>query len=170
MGRVYLFRGISASGKTAITDKLSREMKINIIRKDDIFDEIHAHISDHKLINSITYDVVAKLIQTQIDNHNDCLVDVGLPDKGNYENFISKIHFNNCELVSFLCICSDKQEWIRRIEERMQNPLPHQSYKGHKDLLRHYERCDLSPVENEFILDSVENLNILYEKITSYVI
>lgn len=165
MGRIYLFRGMPACGKTTITDLLSQEMNINIIRKDDIFDKVYEYLSDRKSINILTYNIMSSLLQTQINNNIDCIIDSGLTTKSSYREFIKKIDLKNSELVLFLCICSDKQEWKSRVEQRVKNPLPHQPYKGFDELISSYNENELGCLNNETILDSSEKLPILFEKV-----
>lgn len=164
MGMIYLFRGMPACGKTTITNLLSQDMNINVIRKDDIFDKVYECLSDRKSINILTYNIMSSLLQTQINNNNDCIIDAGLTTKSSYYEFIKKIDLKNNKLVSFLCVCSDKQEWKSRIEQRVKNPLPHQPYKDFDELISSYNENDLGCLNNEIILDSSEKLTLLFGK------
>ncbi|EPR12211.1 hypothetical protein [Ruminiclostridium papyrosolvens] len=67
MSNIYFFRGKAATGKTTITDALSNKIKVSILRKDNIFDVISHYIDDNSINNSITYDLLAKMIQTNIN-------------------------------------------------------------------------------------------------------
>lgn len=66
--KVYMFRGKSATGKTTLTNILSQRLNIPILRKDDIFDTLSKYETDIAILNSTSYDILAKQIQTCIDN------------------------------------------------------------------------------------------------------
>lgn len=74
MSYVYFFRGKAATGKTTITNLLSNEINVSVLRKDDIFDVLSQSLKDNSQKHSISYDLLAKLIQTNIDNKTDVIV------------------------------------------------------------------------------------------------
>ncbi len=74
---------------------------------------------EHSLINSISYDVLAKIIQTNIDTNCDLIVDISLAHNSYLEQFLSKINFKDSKLYQFLCICSDNEKWKKRIEKKI---------------------------------------------------
>ncbi len=119
MSRIIIFRGKAATGKTYITDLLSKKTNIAVIRKDDIYDKISMYNLEHSLINSISYDVLAKIIQTNIDTNCDLIVDISLAHNSYLEQFLSKINFKDSKLYQFLCICSDNEKWKKRIEKKI---------------------------------------------------
>lgn len=158
MRNIIIFIGKAATGKTFITNSLSKKLNIPIIRKDDIYDSLAKYNLEHYINNSATYDILAKIIQTNIDIGNDLIVDISLAHTPYFKQFLSKIHFNNSQLYQFLCICSDKEEWNKRIEKRLVNPLPNQLFKSVQEAEENYNKLDIKPVENEIVIDSKDDI------------
>ena len=78
MSKVIIFRGKAATGKTFVTNYLSKKLNIAVIRKDDIYDSLSMYNLEHSINNSATYDIIAKIIQTNIDIGSDVIVDISL--------------------------------------------------------------------------------------------
>ena len=153
--KVYIFRGKSATGKTTLTNKLSQKLNIPILRKDDIFDTLSKYETDIAILNSASYDILAKQIQTCIDNRSDIIVDVALQHTPSLKTFLSKIDFRNSTIHRFFCDCSDDNVWFNRWRERLENPLPNQYFKSIEEIAAHYGCCEIEPIDNEIILDSI---------------
>ena len=165
MSKIIIFRGKAATGKTFITNILSKKLNIAVIRKDDIYDSLSMYNLEHSNKNGATYDIIAKIIQTNIDTGSDLIVDFSLAHNPYYEHFLSKIHFKNSRVYQFLCICSDKEEWNKRMEKRMVNPLPNQLFKSAKEAAEYYSKLNIEPLENEVVIDSVDDISVILEKI-----
>lgn len=165
MSNIIIFRGKAATGKTYITNSLSKKLNIPVIRKDDIYNTLSMYNLEHSINNSATYDIIAKIIQTSIDIGSDVIVDISLAHNPYYEQFLSKIDFNNSKAYQFLCICSDKEEWNKRIEKRLVNPLPNQLFKSVQVAEEYYNKLDIKPVENEIVIDSKDDISVILEKI-----
>lgn len=165
MGDVLIFRGRAATGKTYITDILSNKLKIAVIRKDDIYNSLSTYGLEQYTINMMSYDILAKIIQTNIDINSNLIIDIGLYHNLYFKQFLSNINFKNSNLYPFLCICSDSQEWNKRIEKRFTNPLPNQTFKTVKEANKYYDNLNTEPLENEIILDSVDDISSIMEKI-----
>ncbi|AEY67125.1 AAA family ATPase [Clostridium sp. BNL1100] len=161
MSNIYFFRGKAATGKTTITDALSDKIKVSILRKDNIFDVISYYIDDNSLNNSITYDLLAKMIQTNINNCTDIIVDIGLSNTDSWNLFLSKIDFKNCRVFTFYCDCSDLDVWRNRLKDRFINPSPNQYFKTFEEVLSYYSKCKIELLEDEYYLDSLLNLEII---------
>lgn len=54
MASIYFFRGKTATGKTTITNILSKEINVAVLRKDDVFDVLSLYIGDNSNKNRIT--------------------------------------------------------------------------------------------------------------------
>lgn len=165
MSNIIIFRGKAATGKTFITNILSKKLNIPVIRKDDIYDTLSMYNLEHSINNSATYDIIAKIIQTNIDTGADLIVDISLAHTPYYEQFLSKISFKNSQVYQFLCICSDKEEWSKRIEKRLSNPLPNQLFKSAKEAEEYYNKLNTEPLENEVVIDSMDDISVILEKI-----
>ena len=165
MSNIIIFRGKAATGKTFITNYLSKKLNISVIRKDDIYDSLSMYNLEHSINNSATYDIIAKIIQTNIDIGSDVIVDISLAHNPYYEQFLSKIDFKNSKVYQFLCICSDKEEWCKRIEKRLANPLPNQLFKSAKEADEYYNKLNIEPLEKEIVIDSIDDISVILERI-----
>lgn len=165
MSTIFLFRGKAATGKTTITDLLSKGLNIAVLRKDDIYDKLSVYNLEHSVINSASYDIIAKILQTSIDTNCNMIVDISLAHKDYIEQFLSKINLKECQIRQFLCICSDNEKWKKRIEERLRNPSPNQIFKSVEEAEEHYSKFDISPLENEIIIDSSDETSAIMERV-----
>ncbi len=157
--KLYFFRGKAATGKTLISNALSKQLNISVLRKDDIFDSISLHISDNILNNNITYDLLAKQIQTNIDNGTDIIVDVGLANINSLSVFLNKIDFKSANVCKYYCECLDNKIWISRLQERLLNPLPNQFFTSVEELTEHYNNEYVKALSDETIIDSTQALS-----------
>lgn len=165
MSDILIFRGRAATGKTYITDILSNKLNIAVIRKDDIYNSLSKYGLEQYTINMMSYDILAKIIQTNIDISCNLIIDIGLYHNLYFKQFLSNINFKNSKLYPFLCICSDGQEWNKRIEKRLTNPLPNQTFKTVEEANKYYDNLNTEALENEIILDSVDDISSIIEKI-----
>ena len=163
MSNIYIFRGKAATGKTTITNRLSKEMHIPVLRKDDIYDALSIHSIEHSQKNNISYDIMAKTVQTNIELDNDLILDIALPHKLYAMNFLSKINFDDAKVYNFLCICSDDNIWRERIDKRCKNPMPHQIFADAHEAEKYYNGFDISPLDDEIIIDSIYDLDKIIE-------
>ena len=152
---IYIFRGKSATGKTTLTNMLSRKINLPVLRKDDIFDQLSKHETDIPVLNSASYDILAKQIQTCIDNQSDIIVDVALQHTPSLSEFLSKIDFEDSIIYRFFCDCGDDNIWLERWRIRLENPLPNQYFKSIDEIVEHYSKCEIEPLNDEIVLDSI---------------
>ncbi len=160
--KIYIFRGKSATGKTTLSNILSKNINTPVLRKDDIFDELHKHEKYISVLNAASYDILARQIQTSIDNGTDIIVDIALQHTPSLNTFLNKIDFKNSTVYRFFCDCSDDEIWLDRWRERLKSPLPNQYFKSIDEIKEHYGRCKIEPQKEEIILDSVLPINKLY--------
>lgn len=152
---IYIFRGKSATGKTTLTNILSKRLNIPILRKDDIFDLLSKYETDIGILNSASYDILAAQIQTCIDNQSDVIVDIALQHTPSLKTFLGKIDFKNSTVYRFFCDCSNNNIWLDRWRERLINPLPNQYFKSIDEITEHYGKCEIEPLNGEIVLDSI---------------
>lgn len=158
MSSIYFFRGKAATGKTTITDILSNKLNVSILRKDNIFDVISQYITDNSLNNCVTYDLLSKLIQINIDNGTDVIVDIGLSNTDGWNTFQSKINFKNSTVFTFLCDCSDMVTWEKRFKERLKNPAPNQYFKTVEEAFTYYSKSTIELLDDEYYIDSSKSM------------
>ena len=106
-------------------------------------------------MNSASYDILAKQIQTCIDNQSDVIVDVALQHIPSLNEFLSKIDFKDSMIYRFFCDCSDDNIWLDRWRARLKKPLPNQYFKSIDEIVKHYGRCEIEPLNDEIVLDSI---------------
>lgn len=162
---LYMFRGKSATGKTTLTNLLSKRLNVPVVRKDDIFDTLSKYEDNIGTLNGASYDILARQIQTCIDNQSDVIVDIALQHTPSLLMFLEKIDFKNAIVHRFFCDCSDDEIWLDRWSERLKNPLPNQYFKSIDEIVEHYGKCEIVPLDNEVVLDSVLAVDELMDKI-----
>ena len=165
MGKLYIFRGKAATGKTVLTDLLSQELKICVLRKDHIYDMLSQEDMDHSIKNKLSYDILAKIINTNLKTNCEMIVDIALANTSHMNEFLSKLDLQETDVESFLCICSNEHEWKMRMVERIKNPTPNQQFKSVDDALRHYKNYEIKAMKDEIVIDSCEEPLALLEKV-----
>ena len=167
MGNLYIFRGKAATGKSTLSDMLAKHLSIFVIRIDDIVDALKTTPGiDKSLVNNtVTFNIICKIIQTNLDLGVDFVIDVGLGDKSRAEKFYDRLNLFNHNVFSFYTICSDEKEWEQRHLKRIENPAPNQSFKSFEHVLEHYQNFDTSLLANEHIIDSAYSLKECFDSI-----
>ena len=163
---IYIFRGKSATGKTTLSNLLSRNINVPVLRKDDIFDELYKYEKNISILNAASYDILVKQIQTCIDNESDIIVDIALQHTPSLQTFLNKIDFKNSTVYRFFCDCSDDEIWLERWRKRLKKPVPNQYFKSIDDIVKHYDKCEIKSEAYEVVLDSVLSINELTDRIT----
>lgn len=160
MGTVYIFRGKAATGKTTLSNMLAEKFSIPVIRKDDVVDALKASKSIEKssVNNEVCYNILYRIIQTNLDLRANFILDIGLVDRNMAADFYGRLDFRDNRLIQFLTYCSHEEEWKRRHLERMKNPLPHQSFQSLEHFTEHYKYTDTRPFDHEHIIDSAKPL------------
>ena len=166
MSNIYFFRGKAATGKTLITNTLSKKIGKPIFRKDDIYDKLSRYDLSHNEINVASYDILSEIIATNIYTNNDLIIDVSLVHTPYLNQFLSKINLNNCKVYHFLCICSNHNEWKDRMSKRIANPLPNQFFKSVEEAEEHYNKLHKELLNDEILIDSSEDI----ESIINYIV
>ena len=167
MGNIYVFRGKAATGKTTLADMLARRLFIPVIRKDDVVDALKTTPGiDKSLINNtVCYNILHKIIQTNLNIGADLILDIALGDRNNAKGFLNRLDFKDNKIIGFFVICSDEAEWRRRHEERLINPSPNQSFKSFEHVVDHYKNADVNPFEGEHVIDTADTLEKSFENV-----
>lgn len=165
MNTLFIFRGKAATGKTTVTDLLGKKINTVVLRKDDIYDELAGYGMKHSDLNNASYDVLIKVLQSNIDRGCNLIVDIGLLHRPYMEQFLSKLNLKGVRVIQFLCICSKHEEWKKRMEQRLINPAPNQCFKSVKWAEAHYEKMDIGPFKGELVIDSANSVPVMMEEI-----
>ena len=69
MSKIIIFRGKAATGKTLLSNAVSENLIIPVIRNDDIYDAVAANYElDFQLIKGIVYDIIPAIANTNIED------------------------------------------------------------------------------------------------------
>jgi 2-phosphoglycerate kinase len=164
MAKVILFRGKAGVGKTTLSSEISEGLNIPVIRKDDIYDSISFYIENHEIRNRACYDIMYKIIETNLSAGIDIIVDAGFHYIDQVLQFKTWVRSKNGDFISLLCICSNEEIWAERFNERRFNPQPNNLITDFNELKIHYKDLSTESLENETILDTINNIDILIEK------
>ncbi|MDD4295577.1 MAG: AAA family ATPase [Ruminiclostridium sp.] len=167
MGNIYIFRGKAATGKSTLANMLAEKLSIPVFCKDDIVDalKMSKNIEKGSINNEVCYNILYKIIQTNLDLHTNFILDIALADTNNAKWFFGRLDFNNNNVIKFFIDCSDEDEWTRRHIERLKNPLPHQSFKSIEHVVDHYKKADIYPFEDEYVIDNTESVGESFNEI-----
>ena len=170
MGTVYIFRGKAATGKSTLANMLAKKLSIPVFCKDDIVDALKSskNIDKESINNEVCYNILYKIIQTNLDLNTNFILDVALADTNNAKWFFGRLDFKENILFKFFIDCSD-DEWKRRHLERLKNPLPHQTFKSIEHVVDHYKKADIFPFEDEYIIDNTESVEESFEAINKII-
>ncbi len=161
MVKVIVFRGKAGVGKTTISTAVAQKLNIPIIRKDDIYDSIARHVESHELRNAACYDILYRIVETNLLCGLNVVVDAGFHRLEDILQFKTWIQNINATFVSLLCICSDENIWAERIKKRSVNPKPNNLITDFNNLKLHYGDLEAEALINEKILDTVERIDNL---------
>ncbi len=168
MGMVYLFRGKAATGKTTLSDRLAQKLSIPVFRKDDITDALKSggHLPDRAARDAVCYDILCRILQTNLNLGADFIVDLALGDRSNAAFFLNRLDFKQNKVFRFFLDCSDEEAWKRRHLERLKNPLPHESFHSLEHVLAHYRQADIGPMEGEYVIDSANPIDVCFAELS----
>lgn len=165
---IILFRGMPGTGKTFVSDMLAERMKIGIIRKDDIYDSVYLHVATHEARNTICYDLIYRVIDTNLKTHTSLIVDCPFREHKDLDRLKEFVLSRQGIFKPILCQCSNLEIWETRFNERSKNPKPNNLLTDFNALKSHYQTLYLKPYQDELVLDTQEAVGSLIEKIENY--
>ncbi|WP_442600729.1 AAA family ATPase [Paenibacillus sp. KN14-4R] len=165
MSNIILFRGRAGVGKTTLSNELGKRLEIAIIRKDDIYDSIFDFIQDHDARNKFSYQLIYKIMQTNLKCNADLIIDAPFPEILELQKWINN---NNGVLKPILCICSDEALWAYRFNQRKLDPKPNNIITNFEEMKKHYGDLRLNPNDGELVLDSVKGIELLMTQAQEY--
>ena len=83
------------------------------------------------------------------------IIDIALQHTPSLNEFLSKIDFKDSTIYRFFCDCSDDNIWLERWRTRLKKTLPNQYFKSIDEIIEHYGKCEIGPLNGEIILDSI---------------
>jgi hypothetical protein len=150
---------------------LAKKLSIPVLCKDDVVDALKRskNIDSGSINNEVCYNILYKIIQTNLNLNTDFILDIALGDRNNAKWFFERLNFKNNKVLKFFIDCSDEDEWIKRHVERLHNPLPHQSFNSIEQVVKHYKKADVYPFEDEFVIDSAESVEECFQRINEII-
>lgn len=114
-------RGLSGCGKSAVSRALGKQLGCPVIDKDDVKDILDG---DAPEAGPLAYKVMFNIARRQLLQGLDVICDSPLAYTITYNKARLIAAETHASLVIVECICSDEQEWSRRINGRKQLQLP----------------------------------------------
>ncbi|OPA75096.1 hypothetical protein BVG16_21020 [Paenibacillus selenitireducens] len=169
MSDIILFRGRPGVGKTTISDQLSSQLHIPIIRKDDFYDVIAGYHDDHEQRNKVSYGILFRLLESNKKMNGSFILDFPFNQEEDMNRFSNWLKEHNYDLKSVLCICSNEKIWAERFNVRCINPKPNQLITDFLELKKYYVDLSIKPFEGELVVDTIDKLETIMNKITNYI-
>ena len=162
--KIILFRGLPGVGKSFIANETAKILKIAIVKKDDIYDCIHFEISGNENRNEICYNIIYKVIETNLLSNTDLIIDCPFKDHKELKKLSSFINARDGQLKSILCNCSDPDVWEERFNARKINQSPGDLTTDFNELKNTYPNPEFEKYEDELVVDTKLGLdeNILH--------
>jgi hypothetical protein len=162
--KIILFRGLPGVGKSFIANETAKILKIAIVKKDDIYDCIHLEISKMANRNEICYNIIYKIIETNLLSNTDLIIDCPFKDHEELKKLSLFINERNGQLKSILCNCSDPDVWEERFNKSKIKPEPNNSITDFNELKNTYVNLALEKYDDELVVDTKLGLdeNILH--------
>lgn len=161
MSKIILIRGKSGTGKSTLSNELSKRLKLVVLHKDDIYDASASVVQEHSSRNKLCFDFLFRLLQTVIDADASIILDFGFNDNNGVLSLDQWVKDRGGELKIIHCICSDETIWSERLTERSKNPLPNQLITNLSELKEYYKKLSAEYLENELVLDTVKDFESL---------
>lgn len=155
-------------GKTFISDKIAERLSIALIRKDDIYDSIYIPVPTHQLRNKICYDLIYKLIDTNLEARVDLIIDCPFREHNDLDKLNDFIKNKDGIFKPVLCECNNEELWALRFNQRSTNPKPNNLLTDFNALKTNYQSLHLEKYQNELVLNTQEDIEDLLSKILNY--
>lgn len=153
--QLILFRGRPGTGKTTMSNLLSRKINIPVLRKDDIYDSIISLSNSHDQRNQITFNILYTILQSNM--HSRCNLILDCPFQFDEDIKLLRAWSKNHQvhLKTILVVCSDESMWAERFKERAKNPAPNQLITDFDGFKARYNKMQLKPDEGELLIDTI---------------
>lgn len=147
MKTLVLLRGKPGTGKSTLADALGAALRAAVIDKDDVKDVLDARYRDEH-IGGMTYEVMLRVVERCLSIGTSVVCDSPLTYPDLYGRAIAMAERHGAEVRVFRTVCSDREEWRRRLETR--GGMPDHRTKSLEDV-DPQERYD---VPGEIIIDT----------------
>ncbi|HEX8599429.1 MAG TPA: ATP-binding protein [Chloroflexia bacterium] len=157
-------RGMPGSGKSTLGRAISKRLGWPIIDKDDVKDLIDGHCDDP---GTLAYSVMFNIARRQLQQGLNVICDSPLTYASLYEQARRVADETGAKLVVLECVCSDEEEWRRRVDARREVGLPGHHMSSWEKLQGYRQTVEGKveyPVgEDRLVLDTVRPFGELVE-------
>jgi predicted kinase len=152
-------KGMPGSGKSTLGRALSKHLGWPIIDKDDVKDLIDGHSDDS---GTLAYSVMFNIARRQLQQGLSVICDSPLTYASLYEQARQLATETGATLVVLECVCSDEEEWRRRVDARREAGLP-MHHMSSWEKLQGYRRVvegkvDYRVADERLVVDTVRPL------------
>ena len=168
--KIILLRGLAASGKTTLMNKIKSEYpEYSLWSKDTLFDQLLNENVEWDLANKKTYNHLFELIKNNKDTDHKLIIDAPYYRESEYSKLKEFCENQNVLFTSVLVTCSSETEWRNRFKERSKNPKPNQTITDYDEIKNYYGSMYVESVVDEFIFDSCDQSPKQYKNLISYI-
>ncbi|TYP71945.1 AAA family ATPase [Paenibacillus methanolicus] len=168
MATIVLIRGKAGTGKSTVARALARRNRFNVLHKDDLYDSVAEFVPEHARRNQICFAFLYRFLQGVIESNSPVLLDFGFNHADDVKKLEHWVAERGGALKAVRCICSDEAIWSERLSSRSRNPLPNQLITDLTKLKEHYSDIKNEDYENEFVIDTVLDVESNVHRILSY--
>lgn len=168
--KVILLRGLAASGKTTLMNKIGNDFPEYILwSKDTMFDELLSKGVEWEIANKETYKQLFKLIMKYKHTDNKLIIDAPYYREVEYLSLKDFCQDNNILFKSVLLTCSDKLEWKKRFKQRAIDPKSNQTITDYDEIKKYYGSMNVKLFMNELVFDSCQKTANQYQNLVGYI-
>lgn len=169
MLNIILLRGLAASGKTTLMNKIKGDNpKHSTWSKDEIFDVLLSEGVEWSLANKETYNRLFEFIRANKNTGNTLLVDAPYYREEDYRFFVKFCNDLDVSFRSVLVTCSNEEQWRQRFNQRSKNPKPNQTITDYDEMKNYYGSMYIEPIRGEFVFDSCDSSGNQYKNLIDY--
>jgi predicted kinase len=158
-------KGMPGSGKSTLGREISKRLGWPIIDKDDVKDLIDGRCDDS---GTLAYSVMFNIARRQLQQGLNVICDSPLTYADLYAQARRVASEAGAKLVVLECVCSDEEEWQRRIDARGELDLPahHMSSWEKLQAYRQFveEKVDYPVADERLLLDTCRPVGELLEE------
>lgn len=121
MKTLVLLRGKPGTGKSTLANALGEALRAAVIDKDDVKDVLDERYRDG-YVGGMTYEVMLRIAERCLAAGTSVICDSPLTYPDLYERSLAMAERHGAIVRVFRTICSDREEWSRRLESRVGMP------------------------------------------------
>lgn len=132
-------KGGPGSGKSTFAREFSRTMGWPLVDKDDIRDILDGpNVEQGSIAGALSYEIMLRVAARQLRQGLNVVCDSPLL-RETYEHAERVATETGARLVVMECLCSDEDEWRKRVEERQTSQAPEHQTKDFDEARSFYE-------------------------------